>query len=112
MQPAELEGFLLGHDDVADACVIGIPDDRAGERPKAYIVLSTSAAEKVKKDKSSAEDKIKESVMKYVADNKIAYKQLGEVSIIDAIPKNPSGKLLRKELRALHAKESKGKSKL
>ncbi len=38
MAPAELEGLLLTHPDVADTAVIGVPDDRAGELPRAYVV--------------------------------------------------------------------------
>lgn len=42
--PAELEGHLLDHNDVADACVVGVPDDYSGELPFAFIVLKTEAA--------------------------------------------------------------------
>ena len=41
--PAELESLLLSHPAIADAAVIGIPDDRAGEIPRAYVVLKPDA---------------------------------------------------------------------
>lgn len=48
--PSELEGYLLGHPDVADAAVIGVPDDYAGELPRAYVVLKPEVADAVVKD--------------------------------------------------------------
>ena len=48
--PSELEGYLLGHPDVADAAVIGVPDDYAGELPRAYVVLKPDVADAVLKD--------------------------------------------------------------
>ena len=44
MAPAELEALLKGHPDIADAAVIGIPDDTAGEVPRAHVVLKESAS--------------------------------------------------------------------
>lgn len=61
----------------------------------AYVHLSPSALDKVK-DASQAQ-KVVDSIKKHVADHKIHYKHLGEVEFIDAIPKTPSGKLLRKD---------------
>ncbi|BGP46123.1 hypothetical protein JCM10450v2_001963 [Rhodotorula kratochvilovae] len=105
--PAELEGHLLSHEDVLDVCVIGIPDERKGEAPKAYVVPSPAAASRLQSGGSRAEQELVASIMKFVADHKIRYKQLVEVEFIDAIPKNPSGKLLRKDLRTRHAQKSK-----
>ncbi len=48
--PSELEGYLLGHPDVADAAVIGVPDEYAGELPRAYVVLKPEVADAVRKD--------------------------------------------------------------
>ncbi|KAJ6509014.1 phenylacetyl-CoA ligase [Mycena sanguinolenta] len=97
--PAELEGTLLDHPDVSDACVVGIPDEYSGEVPLAFVVLSADAAARVKAD-SSALKGIKASILKHVADNKVAYKHLaGGVEFVESIPKTPSGKLLRRELR-------------
>ncbi|KII86637.1 hypothetical protein PLICRDRAFT_177391 [Plicaturopsis crispa FD-325 SS-3] len=97
--PAELEGFLLGHPDVADTCVVGVPDDYSGEVPLAFVVLNAQAAQRVRVSPAEA-DNIKKALMKYVEDNKVAYKRLaGGVEFVDTIPKNPSGKLLRRVLR-------------
>jgi acyl-coenzyme A synthetase/AMP-(fatty) acid ligase len=61
--PAELEGHLLGHPDVADVCVVGVPDDFSGEVPLAFVVLSVDAAKRTLQ--SSAEvAEIKASISK------------------------------------------------
>jgi len=97
--PAELEGHLLDHPDVTDVCVVGLPDEYSGEVPLAFIVPTTAAVARMKKD-DQEEARIKLSIMKHVAAAKVNYKQLaGGVEFIDAIPKNPSGKLLRRFLR-------------
>ena len=61
--PAELEGHLLWHPDVADACVVGIPDEYSGELPLAFVVLSADAAKRVASPSGDAE-KIKASIIK------------------------------------------------
>ncbi|GAA5888142.1 hypothetical protein JCM6882_000294 [Rhodosporidiobolus microsporus] len=104
--PAELEGHLLTHEDVQDVCVIGIPHERTGEAPKAYIALTPSAASRLAND-PSAHSALIASIKQFVLDHKVKYKALAEVEIVDSIPKTPSGKLLRKDLRTLHAKKSK-----
>ena len=85
--PAELEGLLLTHPDIADAAVIGIPDEESGELPKAFVVT--------KPDTSPTAEDIKAHVAEHVA----SYKHLAEVEFIDQIPKSASGKILRRELR-------------
>ena len=85
--PAELEALLLTHPKVADAAVIGIPDDEAGEIPAGYVVL--------KEGQEATEDEIKQFVAGQVA----TYKQLGRVTFLDAVPKSASGKILRRVLR-------------
>ncbi|SCV69418.1 BQ2448_2438 [Microbotryum intermedium] len=104
--PAELEGFLLDHPLVNDCAVIGIPDDFTGEKPKAFVALPPAEQEKLAKNPKHADEYIA-SIKKVVADNKIKYKHLAEVAFLPAIPKTASGKLLRKDLRVLHAKEAK-----
>jgi len=84
--PAELEGLLLEHPGVADAAVIPKADEEAGEVPKAYVVRKPDA------DASAGE------LMAFVAERVATFKQLREVEFIDAIPKNASGKLLRRVL--------------
>jgi 4-coumarate--CoA ligase len=88
--PAELEALLLSHPKILDAAVIGI-DVPGTEIPRAYVVTGGDLTEK----------EIKAFVKEHVAD----YKQLrGGVVFIDAIPKSPSGKILRKDLRELAKK--------
>ncbi|KAJ8482505.1 hypothetical protein ONZ45_g14929 [Pleurotus djamor] len=96
--PAELEGCILDHEDVSDACVVGIPDEYSGELPLAFVVPSEQAAKRIKTMPGTAEE-MKASIMKHVASNKVKYKHLTGVELTDAIPKNPSGKLLRRVLR-------------
>ncbi|KAF7347624.1 4-coumarate--CoA ligase-like 1 [Mycena venus] len=90
--PAELEGHLLLHKAVADACVVGIPDEYSGEVPLAFIVLREDALKRIAKNPREG-DQLK-------ADLKKRIKSLaGGVVFIDAVPKNPSGKILRRVLR-------------
>lgn len=87
--PAELEDLLLGHDKVEDCAVLSIPDDRAGERPKAYVVLKTG----------SPGHAIGTEIIKYVEEKKVRHKWIKEVEFIDEIPKSASGKILRRVLK-------------
>ncbi|KAJ7145711.1 amp dependent CoA ligase [Mycena epipterygia] len=96
--PAELEGCLLNHSMVTEVCVVGIPHERTGEVPLAFVVLTSDAARTLLQGDKSAEI-IKEELMQHVAENKTRYKHLGHVEFVDAIPKNPSGKILRRMLR-------------
>jgi len=84
--PAELEACLLGHSGVADCAVIPVPDARAGEVPKAFVVKSG--------------DVTAEAIQEYVRSQKASYKWIaGGVEFVDVIPKSPSGKILRRLLR-------------
>ncbi|KAF9566127.1 phenylacetyl-CoA ligase [Agrocybe pediades] len=104
--PAELEGHLLLHPDVADVCVVGIADEYSGEIPLAFIVPTANALERMNGDREKTEE-LKRKLEKHVSDHKIQYKWLaGGVEFIDVIPKNPSGKILRRVLRE-HAKTMK-----
>ncbi|KZT00929.1 phenylacetyl-CoA ligase [Laetiporus sulphureus 93-53] len=97
--PAELEGHLLDHPHVADAGVIGLPDEYSGELPLAFVVLQPHIAPKAQADGAVAAE-IRSSIFKHVAEAKSEYKWLtGGIVFIDAIPKNPSGKILRRLLR-------------
>jgi acyl-CoA synthetase (AMP-forming)/AMP-acid ligase II len=85
--PAELEALLLTHPQIADAAVIGLPDDEAGEIPAAYIVLK------------QGQDTTAADIQRFVADKVASYKQIRKVTFIDAIPQSASGKILRRVLR-------------
>ena len=85
--PAELEALLLTHPKVADAAVIGIPDEEAGELPAAFVVLKPG------------EEVTVAEIRDFVADRVATYKQIRRVTFVDAIPKSPSGKILRRILR-------------
>ncbi|KAH7884921.1 hypothetical protein F5I97DRAFT_1811321 [Phlebopus sp. FC_14] len=97
--PAELEGCILDHPDVSDTCVVGVQDEYSGELPLAFVVLRPETAKRVQGDVRATEE-VKQSIIKHVGDKKVAYKRLaGGVEFVDVIPKNPSGKLLRRVLR-------------
>ena len=86
MPPAELEALLLTHDAIADAAVIPVPDEDAGEIPKAYVVRKPD------------HDLSEQDVMDFVASRVAAYKKVRLVAFTDAIPKSASGKILRRLL--------------
>ncbi|KAK2805532.1 hypothetical protein FQN50_006158 [Emmonsiellopsis sp. PD_5] len=90
--PAELEAHLLTHPAVADCSVIQVPDEAAGELPKAFVVKSPSAGPD---DAATIR-----SIHKHVEVHKARHKWLkGGIEFIDVIPKSPSGKILRRMLR-------------
>lgn len=94
----ELEALLLSRQEIADCCVIGVYDSaEATEIPRAYVVLQAN----VKPSEQLAKD-----IMDFVAENVTGYKRLrGGVRFIDQIPKSPSGKILRRQLKELAKRE-------
>ncbi|KAK2018282.1 AMP-binding enzyme [Colletotrichum eremochloae] len=91
--PAELEAHLLTHPAVSDTAVIQVPDERAGEVPKAYVVRAAG-------HESRPEAEVAADICKYVEEHKARHKWLkGGVEFVDVIPKSPSGKILRRLLR-------------
>ncbi|KAJ6833518.1 putative 4-coumarate--CoA ligase 5 [Iris pallida] len=86
--PAELEAMLITHRNIADAAVVPMKDELAGEVPVAFVVRT--------KGSEITEDEIKQYISKQV----IFYKRIRKVFFVEAIPKAPSGKILRKDLRA------------
>ncbi|KAJ4244249.1 hypothetical protein NW757_010606 [Fusarium falciforme] len=97
--PAELENLLLGHPLVHDVAVCGIPDERAGERPKAYVALKSSG--------SSRPMEAAREIFAYVKREKARYKWLEEIEFVSEIPKSPAGKILRRKLQGLGSGSSK-----
>lgn len=86
--PAELEAVIRTFPDVQDVGVIGIPHPSCGEVPRAYIV-----------PKNKEQFRVNE-LQNYVAEKVAKYKQLaGGVQLLEAIPRNPSGKILRRQLK-------------
>ena len=77
----------MEHPEISDAAVIGIEDVESGEIPKAFVVKSSSST-------ISEED-----VMTFVSRKVSTFKQIREVEFIESIPKNPSGKILRRLLK-------------
>ncbi|KZT08186.1 amp dependent CoA ligase [Laetiporus sulphureus 93-53] len=96
--PAELESHLLMHPEVFDVCVVGMPDEYSGELPFAFVVATANALQRMRRDEREASE-LRRILIKHVADSKVPYKWLAGVEFIESIPKNPSGKLLRRVLR-------------
>ncbi|XP_006416392.2 4-coumarate--CoA ligase-like 4 [Eutrema salsugineum] len=93
--PAELEALLFTHPEIVDAAVIPFPDKEVGEFPMAYVVRNTGSFLSEK------------SVMEFVATQVAPYKKIRKVAFVSSIPKNPSGKILRKDLIKLATSNSK-----
>ena len=86
--PAEVEAVLAGHPQVADVAVIGVPDDTWGETVKAIVIRKPGT-------ELSADD-----LIQWSKDKLAGFKRPHSVDFVDAIPRNPSGKILKKDLRA------------
>ena len=83
--PAELEALLRQHPAVIDAAVVGRPDLAAGEIPTAYVVRAGEVTDV--------------ELMTWVAERVAPHKRIRSVTFLDVIPKSPSGKTLRRQLR-------------
>jgi len=90
--PAELEATLIAIDGVADAAVIGLPDEEAGELPIAFVVLGENGPDE-------------EGIHAHFARTLATYKQLHQIRFVDEVPKSASGKILRRFLRDQVASE-------
>jgi acyl-CoA synthetase (AMP-forming)/AMP-acid ligase II len=84
--PAEVEELLGAHDDIQEAAAIGVEDEKFGQRLKAFVVLRDGA--------NLSEDDVKG----YVKENLANYKVPREVVFLDELPRNPTGKILKREL--------------
>lgn len=89
--PAELESILRSHPSVQDAAVIGIPHEFYGEAPKAFIIKKPGLAT------------TEEELQDFVANKVASYKKIEQVMFVQDIPKTPSGKILRKDLKKIYA---------
>lgn len=85
--PAELEAVLLSHPSVTDCAVFGVPDARTGERPVAAVQLDPQLPTST------------DELLLLVSESLATYKALSAVVVVDAIPRLPSGKVLRRTLR-------------
>ena len=84
--PAEVEDLLAGHEAIEEAAVLGVDDEKFGQRLKAFVV--------VRGGRELSEDEVKA----YVKDNLARYKTPREVVFMDELPRNPTGKVLKREL--------------
>jgi acyl-CoA synthetase (AMP-forming)/AMP-acid ligase II len=94
--PAEVEALLLEHPAVRDCGVVGRADAAAGEIPVAFIVL---------REGSVASKKLEDDLRGFVAERLTSYKQPRQIHFVDTLPRTPSGKILRRELRRSFSSE-------
>ncbi|WP_108519850.1 fatty acid--CoA ligase [Bradyrhizobium algeriense] len=85
--PAEVESAICDHPDVAEAAVIGIPDDKWGEAVKAIVVMKPGK-------QATATD-----IINFARERIAGFKTPKSVDFMEALPRNPSGKILRRNLR-------------
>ncbi|MGI9616298.1 MAG: class I adenylate-forming enzyme family protein, partial [Acidimicrobiales bacterium] len=95
--PAEVEAVLYEHEAVAEAAVIGVPDDRFGERVHAVLVMAGHAAGA----NASAEPDLG-AVQAFCRSRLAGYKLPRSIEIVEALPRNATGKVLKRDLRAPH----------
>jgi acyl-CoA synthetase (AMP-forming)/AMP-acid ligase II len=88
--PAEVEALLMEHPAVRDCGVVGRKDEDAGEIPVAFVVL---------RDGTVGSKKLEEDLCGFVAERLTSYKQPRQVHFVESLPRTPSGKILRRELR-------------
>ena len=95
--PAEIEAALTAHPAVAQAAVVGVPDERLGEVGCAFVVLRPGAK---RAEDGGADGGLPGQIVAWARDNMANYKVPRRVVVVDALPTNASGKVLKTELRA------------
>jgi fatty-acyl-CoA synthase len=93
--PAEVEELLCGHKEIEEAAAIGVEDEKFGQRLRAFVVVRGGA--------SLSEDQVKQ----YVKENLANYKVPREVVFLDELPRNQTGKVLKRELAEREAEAAK-----
>jgi acyl-CoA synthetase (AMP-forming)/AMP-acid ligase II len=88
VSPAEVEGVMARHPDISEAAVIGVPDERLGEVARAYVIPKPGAAPAA------------EQVIAWCRERLANFKVPRSVIVVDQLPRNATGKVLRRELRA------------
>ncbi|TWS20840.1 acyl-CoA synthetase [Tsukamurella asaccharolytica] len=88
--PLEVENLLATRDDVVEAAVIGVPDTEYGQRLRAFVVIDGGAP--------SDEDALADDLKEFVRGNLARFKVPRDVVFLDTLPRNPTGKIVRREL--------------
>ncbi|WP_040494450.1 long-chain-fatty-acid--CoA ligase [Ilumatobacter nonamiensis] len=88
--PAEVENVLMKHDAIADVAVIGVPHEKWGETAKAVVVVAEGA---------SADEDTAADIIAYARTQLAVFKCPTSVDWVEALPRNPTGKILKKDLR-------------
>jgi HIP---CoA ligase len=92
--PAEIEGFLLGHPAIAQAAVVGVPDDRMGQVGRAYVVLKSAAVHT-----GDNADVTETELIAWSKERMAGYKVPRSVVFLDELPLNATGKVMKDQLR-------------
>ncbi|KJS31218.1 MAG: hypothetical protein VR64_12265 [Desulfatitalea sp. BRH_c12] len=90
--PLEIEKVLMKHPKISDVAVIGVPDDRLGEIPKAFIILKAKVSPKYSED-------LKKEIINYCRDNLAHFKAIRAIAFVTAFPRADTGKILKDQLK-------------